>query len=149
MTERTTSEILGAEAITVTLGGRAFEVRPQKRKNSRRFRHQCRERLTSLQDVIVAGIKAASGSFDPAEIVPRIAEFIGGPLDEVIDLIYEYDPVLSDARDHIDENATDSECIDALIACFMLAFGPFVQLPARIEKMQTPKDSTPETPTPS
>lgn len=142
MTERSESEILSGAPIRVVLGEREFHIAPQVRKWSRRFRSALGAALTDLDLVTFATQAAVTGNVmqvDVAQILPLVLSFVREKADQLLDLIYEYSPALQEAREYIEENATDEQCVEALVACFRMAFGPFVRIQQKVQMVASPR----------
>lgn len=109
---RSDAQILAAAPVSVMLGGVEYAITPQPRKRTRVFRQKIAEKFEAIGPSI--------------ENIATAMVSQGG--DDFLDLIYEYSPELAAGRDVIDETATDGEVVDALFACIMFAFGPFVSM---------------------
>lgn len=138
MTDRTDVQILSAEPIVVVLGGREFNVGPQVLIYNMRFCEKANKLLGGLQV-----LTRTAGAIDLEHlkstnligIIPIVKALLGDIGPGLFELLFEYNKELADAREHIEQNATIPECLEALVACFVMAFGPFAKLPRIISKM--------------
>ena len=131
--DRSEAQILEAAPKVVTLGGRQYEIRPRKgRKHTRAIRAKLGDILPSADTIseFVAG--AASDDvmkMDGAAIeklVPLIVKLIGPAFDDMLDIVYEYEPTIDADREWLEENASDVEFVTALVAIIGMTYGPFV-----------------------
>jgi len=146
MTERSDNDVLMGKSVTVVLGEKEFLIEPQVRKRSRAFRCKLNAILDGADEVIELCIAASStdGTHDMGlgKAVGILKQFITVKADEALDLIYEYDPSLAikDTREYIEDNATDEQCIKALMVILKLVFVPFVKLVSQVPiQMQVQK----------
>lgn len=126
---RSDSQILAADVESVMLGGVVYSIAPQPRKRSRVFRQKIAEKIETLGpaiNAIATAVVSQAKAVDATTLIDAVHFLIRNGADDLFDLIYEYSPELSVARDVIEENATDGEVANALIACFTFTFGPFV-----------------------
>ncbi|OPZ72266.1 MAG: hypothetical protein BWY83_00738 [bacterium ADurb.Bin478] len=126
---RSDSQILSADVESVKLGGVVYAIAPQPRKRSRVFRQKIAEKIETLGpaiNAIATAIVSKSESVSATTLIDAVNFLVRNGADDLLDLVYEYSPELSEARDAIEENATDGEVASALIACFTFTFGPFV-----------------------
>jgi hypothetical protein len=136
--DRTDSEILHSDAIDVRIGGRSgrvFNICPLPRSKSREFRARCAEVLNGFETVtgIVARFVEISQMPKPAVevgdvtgLMPVLVNILSVLPETAIDLIYQYSDELAENKEWIENNGTDAECLDCLLACVRLAYGPFV-----------------------
>lgn len=122
--------------ITARLGGKEFSLAIQRKGKTAAFRRKLAaalgtsERLTSIVNTMAMAADSAEHSMADLpllDIGQFIHEFITHGANDLLDLIYEYDPALAEHREWIDENAFDDECIDVLIDIIKVVFGPFLQ----------------------
>ena len=108
MSERTEADALDKVPVKVVLGRRTFSIKPQVRKNSRGFRRAFQE-LTEGADIENLNTN-----------------------DELIDLVYVYSAELAEAREYIEDNATDEQMVAAFVAITGLALGPFLGVETKV-----------------
>lgn len=128
---RTDLQIMSAEPVDVVLGEQSFKIAPQVKKYNRLF---C-ERLAE----VLVGVEAAVRTFDDVQrvdltqidatrVVAVVKQFLTASGPAALDLLYVYSKELEDSREYIEDNATVDQCLDALVPCFRMAFGPFAKL---------------------
>ena len=112
-------------SIEITLGGQTYIVRELPvRKNA-----GWRKALGVPFAELVQTLQAAPDSRidtprDLAELVKSLSGLLIGSIDTLVDLLIAYSPELTAARAAIEENAFDSEILEAFAAVLGLAF-PF------------------------
>jgi len=113
------------ENITVALGDREFKVEALSIRESKGWRHKFSERLQPLLDILptLPDVDITK----PEELVkltPVVQGLLTDYLDEAIEVLFEYSPVLNEEREWIEDNATEKEAIAALMGVLKLA-NPF------------------------
>jgi len=138
MSERTDGEVLSEQPVEVMLAGRSFGIAPITPRKCRSFYAACSGVLEGLQTAegALREISVENLGADVTAALPILRAFLSTIGPGAIDLLYEYSDEIGAARDHIEEHATLEECLDALLVCMRLAFGPFVRLPGKIAGMQ-------------
>ena len=132
MIDRTDAQIYGREPVPVTLAGRVYEIKPVTKARGRKFR----KALTELGSFGVQisntlnGILSAEAEVELTEIIGTVNLLLTDRIDEVFELVYVYSPEIAADRGRLDDEehgATEPEWLEALVAVFRLAFGPFGQ----------------------
>ena len=124
--ERTVSDALAGAPVTVSLGGREYEIYPKKgKKHTRGFRARLAPILTMAQQQ--AGVQDGQLAVDIASVL----NLLGPELDEYLDIVYEWSPEIAADRAFLEgeeiegEGSTDAEFLVALIEIAGLVYGPF------------------------
>lgn len=122
--------------ILANLGGKEYQIAIQKKGNTAAFRKKLSEalgasdKLSKIADAMAMAADSQEHSITDLPLLD-IGQFIHGFIthgaNDLLDLIFEYDPALAEHRDEINANAYDEECIDLLIDIIKVVFGPFLQ----------------------
>jgi hypothetical protein len=110
---------------TVTLGEREFVLKELPLRRARQFR----ETLKSEFGAFVALFESApqtdiTNTAAISGLLRTVSDVLFDSVDKAADLLYEYSPDIKAAQDYIEDHATSSEVVDALLALMSLAF-PF------------------------
>lgn len=126
---------------TVTLGGREYTVNEKPMGINAAWRLKLRQSsvmrvFDSLDGVIddlasvVRGVPEGGGLGDidlgkalgVARVLPAVVNALAGSIDEITDLLFEYEPKLKTDRKWLEKNAYDEEIVGAFIAMLQLLF---------------------------
>ncbi len=113
--DRTDTQKLGKEAITVMLGGKEYEIHPLVIKYSGEWRKRSMPLIGFLM-----GYSRLAAQGDSVALQEAVTELFTTKTDEILDSFFEYGRELP--RNEIEETATDGEIIGA----FMEVFNAFV-----------------------
>ena len=113
------------EHITVELGDKAFEIEALSIRSSKVWRQTFAERLQPLFDVLptLPDIDISKPE-ELVKLVPLIQNLLTTYLDDAIDLLFEYSPILQKDREWIDDNASDKQAVAAFLGVLKLT-NPF------------------------
>lgn len=124
----------------VTLGGETYTIVPLPIKQS----HAWRDRLAVPFNQLTLALEGAadieiklSSADDIVALVRSLAGTLIGSIDTVLDLLFAYSPVLAEDRERIENEAYDTEAIDAFIEVVKLAY-PLGRLVSGIRGPQAP-----------
>lgn len=130
---RTDDQILAGEGTKVELGERSYTLYPKKGlKWGREFRAKIGPLLENVQGLgAVVAKQVKPGTHDLSEnewesIVQIFTQLSGPKLDELLDMVYWWSDEVEEARDYIDDNATQPQMLDAFIVIVGFVYGPFV-----------------------
>lgn len=113
--------------ITVTLGGKSYQVRQAPMKREAAWRTQLRETLAPLLDVMSNFERIEFNSpADIAAFLQRFAPMLLDAPDLMLEMLYGYSPELAMRRTEIDESAYSDEVLEAFKAVLGLAY-PFAR----------------------
>ena len=160
MTERTDADRFATPPtpITAALGGKIYSIAIQRKGPTAAFRARLTNALGDVSRVqaIVEAARAAVdqgatvdfGELPLMDIAAWLYDFVAHGANDILDLMYEYDPALAEHREEIDAAAYDAECIAVLVEIIKVVFGPFLGgVLAGIGA--TPNETPPPKPTPS
>lgn len=113
------------ESVTVLLGDKEFKVEALSIKDSKGWRHKFSERLQPLLDVLptLPDVDITK----PEELVkltPVVQGLLTDYLDEAIEVLFEYSPLLREEREWIEDHATEKQAVAALLGVLKMA-NPF------------------------
>ncbi len=128
MVERTESEVVTQAPLTVTLGGKSYEVAPLVIRDSRVWRAKVIDLIAPLPQLIKTTMDDAEGFGD---VLKQI--MVTMP-DQIADLFFEYAKDLD--RENIEQTATDAELAVAFEEVIKIAF-PLAQSSPDIMKHLT------------
>lgn len=122
--------------LVVVLGGEERLIRIQRKGRTAQFRKKlraCLGEVEQLGTVLQAALAAVDDKsvvslteLPVKEILEAVLGFLGEGADEILNLIYEYDPALAESREWIEENAYDAEICAALVEVVKVVYGPFL-----------------------
>lgn len=110
---------------TVTLGGRQYTITPPPIRQSKAWREKLAVPFATLSVALESAgtleldIRQMA---DIAELVRRFSGVLIGSIDTVLDLLFEYSPVLASDREWIEQNAYDDEALEAFMEVLKLAY---------------------------
>jgi len=121
-----------AKSVTVTLGGRSYEIAALPIRESAAWRR----RLAGPFAELTAALQGASGIEltrlgDLAGLVQTLSGTILGSVDLLLELLFAYAPALVLDRERIETSAFDEEALVALVEVLKLAY-PFGALTALV-----------------
>jgi len=132
--QRTEEQILSGEGTQVIMGGREYTIHPKKgRKWGRRFRKVVDPLVDSvsglggvMQKHFGKEIATLDGKdFDSLALLFSIGA--GEKADEILDLVYEWEPDIAKDKEYLEENASDEEFVAAFFIIMQMVYGPFVR----------------------
>lgn len=148
--------------VTVTLGGRSYAISEKPSGINMKWRKKMR--ATSLMSVfesldglvtdlmVVVGSVSDGGKISDidigkalgvARVLPAMVNGLSNSIDDIIDLLFEYEPKLKTDRKWLDENAYDEEYVRAFLEMLKLLF-PIMgiwEMVAGFQGRQTPGNS--------
>jgi hypothetical protein len=158
--DRTEADVMEGTALTVELGDKKYEIPPRRgRKHTRKIRQTLAKMIEDTKDVksIVQGATSVSRKVASKEIEVlsdadcefiknQAVYFLNKGLDAMIDLAYDYAPCLEKDREYLEEEASDSQWVSALIVILGLIFGPLARLGQAVGLSKQPKaaETTPD-----
>lgn len=116
---RTDAEKLSNKPIKVTMGGVEYDIHPQPLRQSRLWKQKARPVVEQFQGMFKVDLS------DNEAAITALVTFIFDTLDELIDLVLDYDPSLP--KEVLLDTATEEEALEAVMAVIHLAF-PLVRL---------------------
>ena len=116
---RTEEQIIGRTPVILSLGGKNYNIYPLPISKSREWRAEC----SKIFDVYAEKLDTRAETNE--ELTKSVRSLLNEIPAMVYDLVFMYAPNLP--RAIIEEEATDQELFDALIAIFLLAY-PFVKI---------------------
>ena len=125
--ERTEDQKVSQDPITVTLGGKEYEVKPLVIVESRKWRKEVAGLLASLPEyarIDTSDIDAVQGA---------VGKLLSSMPDSIIDLFFQYAKELP--REEIEKVATDAEVAEALTQVVSIAFPLVNSLTTLVERM--------------
>ena len=127
--------------VTVTLGGRAYAISEKPSGVNMKWRKKMRAtslmRVFESLDGLVADLVALAGSIPDggklsdidigkalgvARVLPAMVNGLSNSIDDIIDLLFEYEPKLKTDRKWLDENAYDEEYVRAFLEMLKILF---------------------------
>jgi len=113
------------EHITVELGDKTFEVEALSIRLSKVWRQDFAERLQPLFDLLptLPDIDISKPE-ELVKLLPLIQNLLTTHLNDAIDLLFEYSPVLQKEREWIGDNASDKQAIAAFLGVLKMT-NPF------------------------
>lgn len=119
------------QTVTVTLGGREFQLRPLNIKKARAWREALRAPFNTVLhtlDVLTGAEKVEINNYAALkDLLQPAVELVLNSTDTLLDLLFDYSPDLRAEQAWIEENATDEDAITALAEVVKLAY-PFGSL---------------------
>lgn len=128
----------------VTLGGRDYTIAAAPIRQSKLWREKLALPFSSLTIALETTSKVeldVGQLMDMADLVRRFSGVLIGSIDTMLDLIFEYSPVLEQDREWIEENAYDDEALEAFTKILALAY-PLGQLMSIISGPSVSKTSS-------
>lgn len=111
--------------VNVTLGGQSYTVNEQPRKKNAAWREKFQADFVEVADALAGAAETdISDSSNIAELVRGLMGQINGAVDKLLPLLGEYAPNIAADMPRIEEEAFESELIDAFIEVLALAY-PF------------------------
>jgi hypothetical protein len=111
--------------IEVVLGGQTFTVRELPVRKNAGWRKQLAEPFAELVQRLAAAPEAKiDDAKSLADLVQSLSGVLIGSIDTLVDLLLAYSPELTHVREFVEENAYDSEIMEAFTGVLGLAF-PF------------------------
>lgn len=114
----------GPIALTLDLGGRRYPIPAKFSGQNRPWREKCQAYAAPIQDMLslLSSAKgetwsqsfAALDTSDIAQTAKAALPMLIGSVDEAIDLLLSYDPILSDDREYLLAHCYDEDLIAAL-----------------------------------
>jgi len=114
-------------SVTVKLGGKEYIVYELKARQNQTWRAQLKTRFETLADVIGNAPATELNTTGVSGLIRNITNLVMDSIGDVREAILAYSPELSADRLFIEENAYDSEIMDAFMEVLTLAF-PFGNL---------------------
>ena len=114
----------------VKLGGRDYVIVAPPIRASKKWRESLARPFGSLTAALetASTVELDMGQLmDIAGLVRQFSGVLIGSIDTMLDLLFEYSPVLAQDREWIEENAYDDEALEAFTAALRLAY-PLGQL---------------------
>lgn len=111
-------------SVTVKLAEREYTVYELKARQNQNWRDQLKTRFTTLADVIGNAPATELNTAGVSGLIRSVTDLIMDSIGDVREAILAYSPELSADRAFIEENAYDSEIMDAFVEVLTLAF-PF------------------------
>jgi len=113
------------EHITVELGDRTFEIEALSIRSSKVWRQTFAERLQPLFDVLPTLPDVdISKPEELVKLLPILQGLLTTYLDDAIDLLFEYSPILQKDQEWIGDNASDKQAIAAFVGVLKMT-NPF------------------------
>ena len=111
--------------VDITLGGQAFTVRELPVRKNAGWRKALAKPFAELVQTLQT---APDSQIDNAQSLADLVKSLSGALidsvDTIVELLISYSPELEQAREYLEENAYDSEILEAFAGVLGLAF-PF------------------------
>jgi len=141
MMNRTDFDIASGAPITVTLGERSFAIAPLSLRKAQAFREAFAAAMTGVECLpMIADRLIGDGkslNMNPQDVLAVLATAIEKDVYRLVNLMFSWGDLAND-REYIEENATEYQAVEALVAMVTLAYGPFgVCLPAELKKLKT------------
>lgn len=115
----------GMKTVQVTLGGKEYNIRALKMRQSKEWRDKVKEPFGSLVDALQAAPNIELTSMaDLSTLVDVVKDLVLGSFDLVLDLLFQYSPELAADRERIETEGYDEEAVEAFVEVLKLAF-PF------------------------
>ncbi len=116
----------------ITIAGKEYKITELPRKKNAAWRERVQGEFTEIADM-VRGLpdQNVGSTAGVAGLIESFAKKLTGSVDILVDLIFSYSPALRKDAERIDEEAYDSEILEAFWAVAGLAF-PFGSLIQRV-----------------
>lgn len=108
----------------VTIGEKSYTVREAKRKASAKWRQAFQAEFTDVANLIEGLPRTEMTPEALGGLLHQIVGKVGGSVDILAELVFDYSPELAADRETIEEEAYDSEIMAAFTAVLKLAY-PF------------------------
>lgn len=141
MMNRTDFDIASGAPITVTLGERSFAIAPLPLRKAQAFREAFAAAMTGIECLpMIADRLIGDGkslNMNPQDVLAVLATAIEKDVYRLVNLMFSWGDLAND-REYIENNATEYQAVDALVAMAALAYGPFgVCLPRELRNLRT------------
>ena len=101
----------------MTLGGKAYTIKPLPLRQARQMRERFKDTLGTLANAIGQAEKVDVGDLQSLScLFAQVSDVIVGSLDTLADWLFVYSPELAEDRERILDNATDDEVVTAFMA---------------------------------
>jgi hypothetical protein len=130
----------------VTIGEKEYTIREAKRKANAKWRQAFQAEFTDVAALIEGLPKTELTAESISDLIRQVVGKVGGSVDILAQLVFDYAPELAADRETIEEEAYDSEIMAAFTAVLGLAypFGSVVStLTGLIERGQTAGQTLP------
>lgn len=111
----------------VTLAGKTYTIHEAKRKANARWRESFQSEFTDVADLIEGLPRTEMTPDAVGDLIRQVTNKVGGAVDVVAQLVFDYAPELAADQEIIEEEAYDSEIMAAFTAVLKLAY-PFGSL---------------------
>lgn len=115
---------------TVQIGDKQYTIREKKRKANAKWRQAFQAQFTEVADLIEGLPTIDLTPTAIGELLRQITTKVGGSVDKMAELVFNYSPELNKDREVIEEEAYDSDIMAAFTAVLKLAypFGSLVEM---------------------
>ncbi len=111
--ERSNVSKMNREPVIVSLGGTDYKLHPKNLLELRKWKQKALPIINKIQDVIeVMGVASSeTETIDMAEIFVKVKTFLFADMDDIIDLVFDWDETLP--KDEILSTADEMEMLEA------------------------------------
>ncbi|TXH52444.1 MAG: hypothetical protein E6Q97_15975 [Desulfurellales bacterium] len=129
---------------TIILGGQEFNLRELPARQNSAWRKQLDAPFKALLEAVRAADTEINSTADIPVVLNQLQELLIANADQVPDIVISYSPALEVARRFIDENATETEFLNAFMQIARVAYPTdfFIQQVAAMKALGSQRPPT-------